>query len=733
MGKRPLLGVFFACIAGILLWRAFGGEFRGGGTESLKSGFARWEAENRESRITGLIIQTKETENVIQLRLHHCVLHAGNTDLSIPDIMIYQREKTSYRQGDYITVTGVLRLPQKPRNDGGYDEEAYYFGEGLLGRINDAGIRKQCCPGILRGEALLYHGFGQLREMAAALYGDTLDAEEAGLLAAVCLGKKDQISEECEESFRDAGIAHILAISGTHISVVGILLLNLFGKSGFSLKIRAGLTFLAVGLFAFGTGGTASALRAMMMFGIYLLSIVLGKSYDGLSAMAFAGILQLLWEPYRLFSAAFQYSYAAVFAVFLALEWIRSKFQKLHPLFCALIISAFVFCLTFPLTAWYQGQLPIYGILFNPVALLFVSPLLTLGLSGTVLGGCLLKPLGCGLVWLAGQLGAILIRLAKGYAMLPGSILFTGHPTMISLVCYGVIIVILLFFTYHKKNFLYMLGGCLLAILIAVVPMPCRNQVCMLDVGQGDGIYLETKAGITCLVDGGSSSRKKLGKNTILPFLRYHKKKRVDVWFVSHLDEDHTSGLLEVLRSGYPVGTVCCFAGIRQDERFRDFAGAVRQAGSRILTVPAGKRFCLGGLEIDTFGKEGTEPNAAGLALYIRYAEEQTAFWFGGDIPAEVEEELADGVKRVRRTGEFLVMKADHHGSNNSNSEALLQALRPQAVLISCGRNNRYGHPGQDALKRIKAVGCKYFCTMDCGQITVEWNAHGVLMTQKAR
>ncbi|MBE5902134.1 MAG: DNA internalization-related competence protein ComEC/Rec2 [Lachnospiraceae bacterium] len=720
MGKRPLVWVFSAFVLGILLWHALGGELHFGVTQHLRSGFARWEAENKESTVSGLIIQTKEESDYCQLRLHHCVLHTGSTNLSIPDILIYQKEKIIYRQGDFIEGTGVLKLPEKPRNDGGYDEEAYYFGEGLLGKFYDAEVHKKACVGLMRIEAGFYRGFGFVREKASAMYGKVLASEEAELLAAVCLGKKDGISEDVKENFQNAGISHVLAISGTHISVVGILLLNLFGKSGISLKIRAGLSFLAVGLFAFGTGGTPSAIRAMLMFGVYLLSIVLGKSYDGLSTMAFVGIIQLLWEPYRLFSTAFQYSYTAVFAVFLALEWIRIKFKKIHPLLSALIISSFVFCLTYPLTVWHQGQIPTYGILFNPLALLFVSPLLTLGLSGTLLGGCFLKPFGYGLIWLAGKLGTGLIGLAKVYGWLFGSVLFTGRPTVVSLIGYGIVMVILLYFAFAKKNFLYMWCGIALAIIIALVPFPSQNQVCMLDVGQGDGVYLETKEGITCFVDGGSSSKKKVGKNTILPFLRYHKKKKVDVWFVSHLDEDHISGLLEVLQSGYPVTRVCCFEGIRQDDRLADFAEAIRQAGSQMVLVPAGKCFYLGGLSIVTFGMEGEEPNAASLGLLVRYPQQKTAFWLGGDMPTEVEEELAPFIRKKRKAGDLLYMKANHHGSNGSNSEAILQALRPRTVLISCGKNNRYGHPGKEALERILKAGSSYGVTTKTGQITIK-------------
>ncbi|SFQ32661.1 DNA internalization-related competence protein ComEC/Rec2 [Lachnospiraceae bacterium XBB1006] len=762
MEKRPFVWVFLACMLGIAVayTRSAGlmagvGVVLGGllyrmkrqrrlvlvATGMLLLGFFRaWcyndaydevqrllgkQENNREKNIIqGLIIQTKEGEKSYQYRIHHCRIQRGTAVLSIPDILLYQSKSEMaypYAEGTYLTADATLEVPVHARNDGGFDEATYDYGVGIVGK----GFSNKCMPEIeeqrlawyIRGEAMLYKAAWELKQSFCRMYAKHLTKEQAGVVSAVCLGRRELVEKSVQEQFRMAGIAHVLAISGVHIGIVGCMLLYLLKKGAFSLKLQMVAGCLFVLLFALGTGGTSSALRAGIMFGVYLGSVAIGRSYDGPSSMAFSGIWLLLVAPFQLFSLSFQFSFVAVAAVFFGKEWIGRTYRKLHPTLQTLVISDVLFVATFPLVWWYQWQVALFSMVLNLLVIPLVTPLLSCGLLGGGLGVLGIPCLPTILIRIAGGTAWGILRLANGYLRLPGSHPVLGHPPVWSLFLYVSAVVSVLFYGYYKKNFLVILIPSVVILVICGMPRPKTNAVTFLDVGQGDGIVVETKEGYTFMLDGGSSDEAMLGNYTIKPFLLYHGKAKVDVWFVSHLDEDHISGLLELLKAGYPIGRLCFLDAVENDPRFATVKKMAVQQNIPISYMRDKERLTLGNVEIRALGRATDNPNDSSLALLLRFVKEKRTYWFGGDISAAVEEQLVTEIKQFVTPGDVVYMKANHHGSNGSNGAEFLRALKPHGIVISCGKHNRYGHPGREALLRMKQQNIPYVVTMEMGQV----------------
>ena len=269
-----------------------------------------------------------------------------------------------------------------------------------------------------------------------------------------------------------------------------------------------------------------------------------------------------------------------------------------------------------------------------------------------------------------------------------------------------------------RQTVVPLLAGLLLLLILFVRPRG-GFELDVLDVGQGDGIFLRTQSGHVLMIDGGSSDVGKVGQYRLLPFLKSRGIGAVDYWFVSHTDSDHISGLLEVFSSRYRVRHLILAQGIAQDEAYRTLIGLARENGTEVCFMAAGDVLHLGDAEMTAlYGANNMTGNLSDKnenSLVLWYEEDGFTAIFPGDIGSEREAEITDFLE----TGDVDFYKAAHHGSKYSNSEAFLKLLSPKITAISCAEKNSYGHPAREAVERIKQTGSAVFYTMEAGQIKV--------------
>ena len=800
--KSPRRGLLF-----LLIFTLFAaGALRAESESRLQASYLPEFEDGQQVRLVGEITRIEERERCVCYRLTDCVMDRSNEYMPCNDVLAYA-SSDEFSIGQILVITGTISLFEPAANEGGFDVRSYYQSQKI-----DFGVWVDTVEAV-HGTGNRYSNFlmkvrKRLSESIAGCQG--ID----GILSAMLLGEKSQLDEEIKSLYRLAGIGHILAISGLHVTMLGIGLYRLLRRCG--VRYASCAVFVSFVMLSYGwmTGGSMSTFRAVGMLLVYLLADVLGRGYDMLSALGLV-VIVLLWDnPFLVHYSGFWLSVVAVLGVGVtgpvlvgwsncfhehssilyegtgigekaferyaigrkAAERKRDKSREFGKDEVrkttvrrrrekswkdkgreSLVMGLGIQITTLPLVALYYYELPIYALFLNSVVLMLVKYVVGVGGVAAVAG-----------VWCLG-LGTILMQPCNWILglyqwaceltlLLPGARVITGCPAKWQIVLYYIMLGIFLWVlarrtevlrkqrdakqellkergsdkktdravvAVHRKIEMFWVALWLILMISVILFHPLeKGEVDILDVGQGDGSYVCTANGTTMFIDGGSLDVPDVGDNRILPFLKYKGVKGIDYWFVSHTDQDHISGLTEVLESGYPVRHLVFAAAVRENEKTVELAGVAQEAGTKVVYMQAGDVLVAGSARLrclyPTAGEQREDINE--LSLVLRLEEDGSSCLFTGDISSEVEKELL----AIGAIEEVDFLKAAHHGSKYSNSYEFLQALQPKIVSISCGENNRYGHPGEETLERLNQVDSKILRTDQNGEIRIMVKASDV-------
>ena len=678
-----------------------------------------------------------------------------------------------------LSVKGSVREFNSPRNEGQFNEKQYYKNRKIIGRMS---AEEMVCIRAPSGIHAWREGLYLLRMRLSAVYELCLPAQEAGIMSAMAVGEKALMGADVRTLFQRAGISHILAISGMHISMIGMGVYTLLRKCKRSYVQGAFVTATILMLYGTMIGMGVSSSRAIGMFLIYLLAQCLGRGYDTCSALAVLVVPLLAENPFLLHDVSFQFSFLAVFAVVTAGMVLPKKeeagrVQRLtYPVCMALLLQLF----TLPLVAYYYYELPLYALFLNLFLLPYLGVALGFGLVGGVAGTVLL-PCARILLFPCRVVLSVYVRVCEVVERLPLSSVICGRPSPGKLwLYYGLLCILLLTVEYSKKQkhmrvktnryeakeneYVAEKGsagsevvrgtvriyGCLVVgtvlLLALLIHVPNGGfEIDYLDVGQGDASMLRTEGGIVCFVDGGSADVSGVGTYRILTFLKARGIRKVDYWILSHLDDDHVNGFYEVLEAGYRVDAVVISALMPEDEVKGQLLATLAQHEVPVITMRAGDVmqlhetgeksnvvFWTDGMDVINPGSslrflspDTTTPvyDRNGASLVCLYEDEHVRALWTGDIGKSQEEWLLKSGK----LHEIDIYKAAHHGSKYSNSEEYLKALSPKLSVVSCGEHNRYGHPDKEAIDHINKTGSGIMYTMDSGQIKIKACDHGLV------
>ena len=758
--------------------------------------------EGQSVRLAGKINRVEEKTNCFYYYLTDCSVEQSDHLMPCNDVLAYV-SSDDYSVGQILILQGTISLFDEATNEGQFDSRAFYRSQKI-----DFGVWVDSVERVEGKSDRFRVWLSRVRvELGIPL---SRYADDDGVLSAMLLGDKTSLDSEIRSLYQKSGIAHVLAISGLHISLLGMALYRL-------LRHRCGLTYLWAGIVAapflvaytLMTGNAVSARRATGMLIVYLVADLLGRSYDMLSALSLIVIL-LLWEnPFLVTNSGFQFSVAAVVGIGVGqgvlvprvgswkvvygrrmkqddvvrcdaakcdvakrdaakcdaakcdaerirmqnlVDWMKRWMDKCLP---GMMISLSIQFFTLPLVAYYYYEIPVYAILLNIPVLALIPYVLGLAVFGSLTGQiAFLQPLSFALCRVCGWVLHGYRWLCDASLLLPGARMITGKPSEVRVVVYygllGAFYYVLWCGMKKKQRQMCTKGaqaekqewirrrfgfglGLVLVLLLTFLFVRGKPEfeLDILDVGQGDAIYLCASDGTNFMIDGGSTDVKKVGTYRILPFLKAKAIRKVDYWFVSHTDEDHISGLVEVMESGYAVGTLVLAEAQKEDEKAHRLAELAQKNGIRVCYMKAGD--VLGTRKEDvvnernraetfrieclypTNNNDSEDVNDRCLVLY--YEDENFSAFFGGDISSEVEEQLVSAGK-CRQTD---VLKASHHGSKYSNSDVLLHALHPHLTIASAGKKNRYGHPSPEAIARVGESGSAFYSTIDYGRIRVRF------------
>ena len=651
-----------------------------------------------------------------------------------------------------IELRGQVQKFQEPRNLGEFNIKDYYNSIGINFQITEVEILEINTPDMVD-----YDFFYRLNKSFVNVFSSGLSSDEAGILSSIVAGNKSELDGDIRSLFQGVGLAHILAVSGLHVSIVCMLLYRLLRRCGVSFivsSIFSGVVAVVYGIF---TGGSLSSVRAIGMFLLYLLAQILGESYDMLTAAAAMAIMLLVSNPLYIKNGSFLLSFGAILSIwFIAIPLNRSFMEirkeqnaRWKMLFCGrgrmgdyffevinklsdYVVGTLIFSFginvgMLPLLVLLYHEVPTYSIFLN-ILILPVMPLLLLigllgGLVGLVFGlgptDIILKP--CHFIILYME------SISEFFLRLPRAKLIVGHHGILFIAIYYLIVLFILKYKTGIVRCFALIG----LYLIWLAPVKGDFEIDVLDVGQGDGIYINSGDGIHYFIDGGSTSKSSVGEYTILPFLKYKGVGSIDYWFLSHMDEDHVSGVFELLEQDYKIENIVLSAEIPKNDTLVELIGLAEEKGTEIIYMNSGDvlgskhlRFtCVypndsAAVHVSSEGE--IDLNALSLCLLMEYDRDENGVcdysgFFGGDISSEQETIIAD----LGLVKDIDLLKASHHGSRFSSDATFLESLSPKIAVISCSKRNRYGHPSIEAIERIEDVGAEIFYTMNSGQISI--------------
>lgn len=742
--KRPLCAAAVIWVAAVWLLGRAGVPFFSCRSPLLPQG-----VQDDNVLVTGIIYQKDIYETITNLYLKKANLIILEKEYPIDNLKITIENRilpNRAEQGDRAAVRGKLEEIPQAANPGQFDERIYYYARKVKWYMEGEEfqlLQKETAP--------LLAVQGRIRTELARGIQKAFSSEKSGIMEAMVLGEKGNLGQENKLLFQILGISHILAISGTHLSILGWGFYKVLIKCRFPIKASGILAAAAMIFYGGLTGNQAAALRAVIMFGVSVGALLGKRTYDFLSALSLAATLLLAESPLYLYDSSFLLSFGAVLGLAAVHPVLfpprRKRNSKNKRKLGGRIMNGFlngvcssisVWTILLPVTMYFFCELSVWGFLVNLLILPAVGILLLSGLAGSILG---LFPA----VFL-GRLGAMpgsvllewCIRGGKFLQELPVFLWITGRPGLWQCGIYYGILAALLWLKsklqrqeagknkqYVKKWFP---AGAAAAMglglfLLFFRPMEGSLKVTFLDVGQGDCACIQQESGSCYLIDGGSSSVSKAGQYRILPFLKEEGIRRINGIFVSHMDEDHVNGVMELLemsrdrKTGLKIDRLFLSECEETQEQSRKLEKAGEEAGCQIFYIKKGSTVKNGKLKVTCLCPEenNMESNAGSQVLLAE--TENSSFLFTGDVEGLGEQRLLS----LCRDGEITcdILKVAHHGSRNSTSDNLLDIIRPAAALISCGKDNLYGHPHQELLKRLENRNIRIFQTEKTGAVSV--------------
>ncbi len=648
--------------------------------------------------------------------------------------------------GETVLIKGKIKTFSAPTNPGEFDSRLYYSTLKIAYRIQNSRILK------IGGKPNKYkESLFNVKRYLEKTLDRTMTSEDAAVMKAILLGDKSYMDDEIKELYKSNGIMHIMAVSGIHISFLGMGLYKLLRKLKCNNLVSLIVPITVMSSYGAMCGMGTSAFRAICMFAFKIFAPIIGRTYDILTSLALVEILLLIDQPLYLYSSGFLFSFGAVLGITVVRPLIKPYgfmkkqmemkfaddevkkrevvFQKLGD---GLASSFSIFLVTLPVYASFYYTYPLHSIFINLLVIPLVGLLMAMGVLSVFVGMissviasapaalvhmillfykvlCSQTGIKSRLTWYMGHSNKwqVAIYIALLMAFIAVSWKFKDKKLLrLDVLRGGLIIAAIFILTYHSHNFL---------------------EIDMVDVGQGDGIVISCN-GKNLLVDGGSTSKKNVGKYQLIPFLKYMGIGRLDAVVLTHEDEDHLSGILEIMddmeTGGIRIKELIMpgIADASKGDNYCKLENRALELNIPIHYICSGEKLKLGKAEFTCLNPTKnmivSGANEYSTVFYMKYGQFRALFT--GDVEGQGQESL----KRIIREnpGEYsdiTLLKVAHHGSMYTTDQEFLDMTSPKIALISCGENNSYGHPHSELLNRLDDAEAYVYRTDLNGEISV--------------
>ncbi|QQY80450.1 competence protein ComEC [Keratinibaculum paraultunense] len=680
--------------------------------------------------ITGIVDEIKiieENESRYIVRVTN-ICHDGNNKKVSEKIQLKILGEKTLSIGEELLFKGVLREPLPNTNPKLYNHRLKLLTEGIY---TSTTIKDYSIIHVVKGnldfiDRMKYKFIESVEE----IFDSYLTEKNSSLMKAVILGKSSYLTEDNIEKFRHLGLAHILAVSGLHIGLITNILTGLLGYLGINKKLNIGITLSGIWMYAYIIGGPPSVIRANIMFTILFLSKVFWQAYESINALFFALFIMLIINPYWAFSIGFQLSFIATFFILYLTPKIKIIFypsdsQLIKSLKSILSVQIGLL----PIQAYYFNRVPIISMVAN----LLIVPLFSIGL---ILGllllffSYLIEPIAYFIGIVINFLLDIQFYIINILECFPYIDLKVPSPSIMGILCYYILLFIgmgiIKISNIDKKISKVIIFYLLFLILVNFLTMYFDQsiEIRFIDVGQGDSILIKTQGGNYLIDTGGDLfGNFDVGENILFPYLEKEGIFKLKGVFITHYDIDHCKSLpylmdnmkIEKIYIGHEKLDNDLYEEINNKAKEKNIPIILLKRGHKLKLDDNTDMIVLGPHEQLLKTSETSNENDLSLILMLNYYDKNILFT--GDIEDKGERTLINNA-----TPKAYFLKVPHHGSKTSSSMEFLDKVSPEAAFISVGRNNMFGHPHEEVIKRYNNRNIQLYRTDELGLITLTFN-----------
>jgi len=661
----------------------------------------------------------------------------GKAYLSVfPNRRIKEKPK-EIEYGAILMFKSILQEPSSERNPGEFSYKDYLALNNIHAMVSVLGysnvtVSEQREPDWFFENIIFPSKNFVVRTITTVMKGD-----EANFLIGLLLGDRTDISEEIKNAFTNTGTIHVLAVSGSHVILVVAIIYVVFGLLRFTKRPKIILTLIALVYYTFLTGATPSVVRASIMAGIVLLGKFFEQKTDSYNVLGLSAVLMFLYDANQLFDVGFQLSFSAVFSMVYFYPKLNSlikkipepleEFKIITPVWQLFAVSLAAQVGTIPFTAYYFGKVSLISLFANLIVVPLVGFIVTIGLTGALLGIISM--------WVASVFSEVnnliawfTLTFVKLVEQVPYAVVNTAMFGWKETALYSIVVTLLFNLknkTLQKRIIFAGLFFGNIFVYSSVFSNEEKNfRVTFLDVGQGDAAVIEFPTGETIVIDAGPKAENyDAGEKIVAPYLRRRGITTLDAIITTHPHADHLGGVPFLMKNFTVRRTIDANQHVNSklfyeyDELEKNVeqttirAGMIKETGTaRLYFLHPTERF------IDSDSSDGyLDINESSIVFKLQYGK--TSFLFMGDAEIESEEQIASVYK------DFLdsdVMKAGHHGSSTSSTEELVSYAKPEHVVISVAKFNKFKHPSKFVIERYKRVGAKVYRTDVEGAVIFE-------------
>ncbi|WLR49907.1 DNA internalization-related competence protein ComEC/Rec2 [Bacillus tianshenii] len=630
--------------------------------------------------------------------------------------------------GSTCKLTGKFEAPGEARNFGAFDYKDYLNAQNVYWVFKPDVIRiEQCTPAKYRwSQPAIW------RQSGLEYIGEHFPQPAEGITKALVFGWRADLEADVEKLFQQFGIIHLLAISGLHVGFMTAVLFYLLLRIGLTREKTYVLLFCLLPLYMLVAGAAPSVVRAGMMTMCVLFTLRFKAHFLPIDGISLVALCMLIYRPAYLFEAGFQLSFIVSAALILSSVAIFSRTSSTWKQMLYVTVIAQLSALPVMLHHFYGFSLlsiPL-NLLFVPFMSLIIMPLSFIAFFLHFV----FPPLSDVLIWFENGLLQISYVFLKCFERIDWLTLTFGRPPMWWNMLYSVAC-IFFFAAWEEYDNVRAFTVSFSRVVLALIFLWCLpylnpwGEVTVLDVGQGDCIYIELPyRRSNMLIDTGglvsfgeekwkqTDNPFQIGKDVVVPFLKANGVRRVERFVLTHGDYDHIGDAEDILQA-MRVKTLMIGSGADYSSDWqKDVLQTALKRKTNVVRVKSGQGWHEGKTSfyvLSPFGSE-VEKNNRSVVLWAQLGKKK--WLFTGDLEEE-------GEQRLLRTFPALqadLLKAGHHGSKTSSSEVFIQEIGAQVAVISAGKDNRYGHPHAEVLKRFSANKVAVLRTDQFGAI--QWN-----------